>query len=138
MFINEIKNIKSTHKDLRSFGLIIGIVLAVLGGIQFWHGKENYPYPLFFAIIFVLSGLFFPFVLKPFHKVWMAIAVIMGWFMTRVILAILFYLVFTPMNSISRLFGKQFLDLKLAKPQKSYWNHRALKEFKSADCERQF
>jgi hypothetical protein len=68
----------------------------------------------------------------------MTLAILIGWFMTRIILSILFYLVLTPTRLLARLFGKQFLDLKMDNSKKSYWNYRESKELKKSEYERQF
>ena len=62
----------------------------------------------------------------------------MGWFMTRVILSLLFYLVVTPIGLIARLSGNQFLDVKMDDSQTSYWNYRKTKKDEKEDYEKQF
>ncbi len=136
--IEDIKNIKSGKNELRKFGLTIGIVLGLLGGLFLWRGKDYYFYFLILSSAFLFSGLVAPILLKPIHKMWMTLAVILGWFMTRVILSILFYLVFTSIKLLATLFGKQFLDLKTDNSKESYWIHRKSKEFKKSEYERQF
>lgn len=138
MLLEEIKNIKSGKSELRKFGITIGIVLGLLGGLLLWRGKDNYTYFLLLSTVFIFLGLVLPIVLKPIQKAWMTFAVILGWFMTRFILSILFYVVFTSIGLILRLFGKQFLDLKMDNSKKSYWNYRKTREFKKSDYERQF
>jgi len=43
--------------------------------------------------------------------------------MNKLIFYLVFYLFFTPFGVISKLFGKQFIDLKWDKSKNSYWNH---------------
>lgn len=138
MLLEEIKNIKSGKSELRKFGITIGIVLGLLGGLLLWREKDNYTYFLLLSTVFIFLGLVLPILLKPIQKAWMTFAVILGWFMTRLILSILFYVVFTSIGLILRLFGKQFLDLKMDNSKKSYWNYRKTGEFKKSDYERQF
>ncbi len=138
MLIDEIKHIKSSKKDLRNFGMMVGDTLLVLGGILYWLDKAVFPYFLFLGAGLFLCGLLAPAILKPIQKVWMMVAVIMGWIMTRVILSILFYLVVSLIGLIGRLLGKQFLDMKIDKSRNSYWNYRDKKEFESSDYERQY
>ncbi len=138
MLIEEIKNIKSGKSDLRKFGITIGIVLGILGGLLWWRGKDTYSYFLILSVAFILCGLALPTLLKPLQKAWMTLAVIMGWFMTRVILSILFYFVFTPIGLIPRLLGKQFIDLRIDNSKESYWIYRKPKEFNKSDYEKQF
>ncbi len=138
VLLEEIKNIKSEKKDLRNFGIVIGIALAILGGMLWWKGKETYFLFIFLSAVFILLGLILPAVLKPLQKAWMMLAVVLGWFMTRVILSVLFYIVFTAIGLISKLFGKEFLDLRLNKTRQTYWIHRKPEEFKKENYERQF
>ena len=138
MLLEEIRNIKSGKKDLRSFGITIGVVLGILGGLLWWKGKDTYNIFIMLSLAFIFFGLVLPVALKPLQKAWMAFAVIMGWFMTRVILSVLFYLVFTFIGGFSRLFGKKFLDLKMDDSQKSYWISRKNKPLNRSEYERQF
>jgi len=138
MLLEEIKNIKSNKRDLRSFGIAFGVILAILGGLFWWREKGYYPYFLIISLVFFLFGLIFPILLKPVQKVWMTFAVILGWFMTRVILSVLFYIVFTFIGLLARLFRKEFLDLRIDNTKKSYWIARESKPFERKDYERQF
>ena len=138
MLLEEIRNIKSGKKDLRSFGITIGVVLGILAGLLWWKGKDTYNIFIMLSLAFIFFGLVLPAALKPLQKAWMAFAVIMGWFMTRVILSVLFYLVFTFIGGFSRLFGKKFLDLKMDDSQKSYWISRKNKPLNRSEYERQF
>jgi Na+(H+)/acetate symporter ActP len=138
MLWEEIKNINSSKEELKKFGLTIGAVLLLIGGALFYYEKSNYFYFLSAAAFFGAFGLAFPKILLPFHKFWMAFAAALGFVMTRVILSILFYLVFTPMSLIAKLAGKKFLDQKIDKNVSTYWHYREKKEYKKIDTERQF
>lgn len=138
MLREEIKNIGSSRRDLRNFGLTVGTVLAALALVFWWSGKSLYPYLLVPGAVLVFGGLFFPALLKPLQKAWMTLAVIMGWVMTRVILSALFFLVVTPMGLLARLFGKDFLSLKRKSSRESYWHLREDKEYDRRRSEMQF
>ncbi len=139
MLIEEIRNIKSSRKDLRSFGLLIGGVAGVLGCLLLWRGRDNYLYFLALSAAFISSGLLMPVVLKPLHKVWMALAVVMGWVMTRLILLVLFFVVVTPVGLLARLLKRDLLNLKLDRSApSSYWIPRKGGREEKSDYERQF
>ncbi|MFH0764738.1 MAG: SxtJ family membrane protein [Candidatus Omnitrophota bacterium] len=121
---DEIKNIKSGKKELREFGLTIGIILVILGGIAAWRGKPVYPYFLSFGIAFIAAGIIMPAALRFPQVAWMTIAVIVGFFMNRLILSILFYTVITPIGIIMRILGKDVLDQRIDKSAPSYWKKR--------------
>ena len=138
MVIEEISNIKATRKKLRHFGLSVGCVAALFGGVLFW--LENSVWPVFLGLGMVLigAGAVLPVILKPVYLVWMTFAAILGWTMTRIILGILFYLVLTPIALTAKLCGKQFLDLKWKQPRTTYWNDLSGKETSSDSYTRQF
>ena len=138
MILNEIKNIKSGKKELREFGVTIGIVFGLLGAFFWWRGKEHYFYFLTVSSVLIVCGLLIPIVLKPLQKVWMALAIVIGSVMTKVILCVLFYFILTPLGLTAKLLGKQFLDLQIDKTKKSHWNYRIIKEFNPSDYEKQF
>ena len=134
----EIKDIKSTRKELREFGLTIGVILVILGAVILWRGKPTYPYFLGVGTVFIILGLALPGVLKPLQKVWMSFAVIMGFFVSRIILTILFFVVLTPMSIIVRLLGKDILDQRIDKNRKTYWQERSVKTKDKASYENQY
>ncbi len=136
--IEEIKNIKSEKSDLRKFGIIVGIVLLIIAGFFFLKEKESFQLFLTIGTVLFVTGIVIPFTLKPIYWVWMTFATILGWFMTRVILSLLFYVILTPIGLIARSFGKQFLDLKQNHSQQSYWNMRIVETFDTQNYEKQF
>ena len=121
MFFEEIKDIKSGKKQLREFGLTMGIILVILGAIALWRGKPVYLYLLVASGIFIGFGLGFPKPLKPIHKIWMSFSIIIGFFVSRLILSVLFYAVLTPIGLIMRIFGRDILDQRIDKNKHSYW-----------------
>ena len=109
--LEEIRNIKTEKKDLKSFGTTIGIVLLAISGFLFFKDKESYQIFIYIAGTLIGLGLVLPLSLKPIYLIWMVFAIILGWFMTRIILSLLFYLVISPIGLIARIFGKDFLRL---------------------------
>ena len=138
MILEEIKNIKDSKRDLRKFGLTIGIALIVISVLLIITRKNSALYFAALGLLITLTGLTVPQVLKPLNKIWMTISIILGWFMTRIILTILFYIALTPIGLLSKLFKKDFLDLNIEKERQSYWQKRERKKFDPADYERQF
>ncbi|MBM2832873.1 MAG: hypothetical protein HW406_34 [Candidatus Brocadiaceae bacterium] len=137
MITEEINNIKSGRHELRKFGITIGIVLLLVGGFAWWRGKDYYFYFLGTSELFLFLALVTPSVLKPINKIWMTLAILMSWVMTRVILCILFYLGITPIGLLARLFKKDILGIKFSNQTAcSYWIPK--EKLKESNCERQF
>lgn len=138
MLKEEFKNIKETNKDLRKFGLTIGIFLIIVSGIIYlWKGNLNY-YLLAIAFLLIIPALLFPMILKPLNRLWMGLGILLGWFTSRIILTLLFFLVITPTAIIVKILGKDFLNLKYEKNSSSYWIKKEAKENSKIEYERQF
>ncbi len=135
---SEIKNIKESRKELKKFGLTIGIVLLILAAFLFWNGKSSYPVWGIIGLVLILTALTFPVILKPLNKIWMSLAIVLGWVMTRVILSILFYLALFPLRFIALIFRKRFLDVKADPAAETYWQKREKNNFDPSTYERQF
>jgi len=138
MFREEFRHIKESKKDLRKFGLIVGGVLLLIAALLFYFEK---PSAIYFTIIggfLFLSGLVIPQILKPLNKTWMGLAIILGFFMSIIIITVLFYLALTPISIIAKLVGKKFMILNFDKSAKTYWEKRIIIQKKQIDYERQF
>ena len=138
MFKEEIKNIKEDKTTVRKFGFTVGTVLLLVGIVLYLIGKSSTVVFGAIGVLLILFGLILPNILKPLNKIWMTLAVILGWFMSRVILFILYFVIITPIGIFLKLIGKDFLRLKIDKSSKSYWETREKKIAEQIDYERQF
>jgi hypothetical protein len=68
----------------------------------------------------------------------MRISLFMGFFMTHLILALIYYLVFTPVALLMRALGRDPLRLKHDRNAKSYWIKRPRTEFLKESYEKMF
>ncbi len=137
MIIEEIKSIKSDKSELKKFGITIGGVLLIVSILLYIYEKPLASYFFGAGFGFQIIAQVFPIILLPLQKIWMTFAVLMGFVMTRVILSILFYLVITPISFVSKIFQKDFLNLKIEKDKKSYWNLRN-ENYDKSSTEKQF
>lgn len=142
--LDEIKAIRSSFKELRKFGIIFAVAGAVIGGWLMWKHRHDGDYTRHYYFlggggVFLLLGLLVPTVLLPLHKVWMTLAVLMGWVMTRVILSLLFFIGFTGMRCLGTVFGHRFLELKADPSAATYWIPRKAQPPRTVEnYERQF
>ncbi|PJE64602.1 MAG: hypothetical protein COU90_02060 [Candidatus Ryanbacteria bacterium CG10_big_fil_rev_8_21_14_0_10_43_42] len=129
--------IESSDADVKNFCRVIGIVSAVIGGWLLWHGDEYALLLLGVSFILIVGGIIAPWALRPLQKLWMAGAIILGWIITRIILAILFYGIVTPIGVGARFLGKRFLTGIKREEQTSYWVMRT-EDVTKEKYERQF
>ncbi|MBT8379975.1 MAG: hypothetical protein KJN64_12180, partial [Ignavibacteria bacterium] len=96
MLTEELRHIKETKKELRKFGLTVGFVLVIIAAVLFYSEKSSAAYFAIIGAVLILAAVIYSKILKPLNKIWMSLAIVLGFFMSRVILTILFYLVLTP------------------------------------------
>lgn len=132
------ETLKPNKKNLRIFSISMFIALTIIGTILLLRHKENYIWFYSAGTSLILAGIFAPGILKPIFLIWTKITLTLAWINTRLILMIIFYLVFTPIGLAIRLFGVDLLDRKIDKFKDSYWKQKEKKEFKPLDYERQF
>jgi hypothetical protein len=138
MIPGNIKNVDNQRKELRKFGLTIGIIIIALAGLCLRYGKSYYFHLFIFSILLILPAFLMPILLKPFHRVWMTIAFMMSWLMTRILLSIFFFLIITPIGILGRIFGKGFLELKFEKRADTYWIVKKAVKFDKKSYENQY
>ena len=129
---------KVNKKELRKFALTLGIFLAVLGILLLYFQKSTHYYFWGSGGGLILIGLTWPVLLTPLYRFWMALAAVLNFIMLRLILGMVFYLFFTLIGGLGRLFGKQFLDKKKDPNRTSYWHGREPLEFNKERYEKQF
>ncbi len=128
----------NNRKEWRDFAVGLSIILSVIAAIQWYIDSNVYQYFALTAIIILLCGLTVPIIIKPLFIGFSYLGFILGWVMTRIILIILFCLVFTPIGLVMRLFGKKLLDTTFDRKQKSYWIDRQKVESYSVNYNNQF
>lgn len=104
-------SLKPTAKQLRSFAAIVGGIFLAIGLWPLWHGQEIRTWALVVTAFLLIPGLLLPISLSLPYRAWMVLGGTLGWINTRILLAIVFYLVLTPVALILRLKGRNSLNL---------------------------
>ena len=130
---------ETTVKDLRQFGLVLALILAGFAFLHFRKGHEHaYLWLAGFSAVSLAAGVFFPAALAPVFRVFTRVAHALGWFNTRVILIAVYYGLLTPIGLLMRLFGKDLLDKKMTRHEKTYWRKRPVLSPAKESMEKQF
>ncbi len=111
-----IKN-KSTN---RSFGIVFCIVFLIISFWSFFDTAEIRYWSLVIAIIFFTLGLLNSKILTPLNLIWFKVGIFLGNFISPIVMAIIFFIVITPISLLLKLFSKDVLNLKNNK-DKTYW-----------------
>ena len=106
----------------REFGLVVGGVFVLLGGWWIYRGKFTSLAHVILPVggLLILLGLVLPRALIYPNKVWMKLAEVLSFVMTRIILGIVFFLVVTPIGVVKRLFGWDPLNRRGGRST-TYW-----------------
>lgn len=122
MLRDEFKNLLAvTRRDLRRFGLTIGIVLLGVAGALWARQQGGYVYVCAVGIALVLAAAIAPAALRWIYVGWMTGGLAIGTVVSTLLLICIFYAVITPIGLMARLAGKDFLKAKLVPGAPSYW-----------------
>lgn len=116
-------NTKPSSKDLRDFGLIFLVGMAVIG-VVFWqvfdHDLHRAQYA-FGAGVGVLVLSLIPPVGRLLYIVWMGFGLLLGLITSPVIMYALFLFLITPVALFFKVTGRDTMNRKLNEKSESYW-----------------
>ena len=111
----------------RSFGLLFFIVFIVVGLWPVIKGEVANIYLILISLFFLILGLINSKILSPFNKTWIKLGEILGLIIAPIIMALVYFIILTPISLILRVLGKDLLGLKFLKKQDTYWTKRKKK-----------
>ncbi len=94
----------------RSFGLTVGGVFALMAGWSIWahHTTRSWIFGGL-ALALILPALLYPQLLRVPNIWWWRLAGVLGWVNSRILLSLIFFVMFTPIGLVMRLFGRDSL-----------------------------
>lgn len=112
-----------TFRAEREFGLLVGAVFGLLGLWWLYRGKfvSAATVLAITGAALVLFGLMLPRVLVIPRRLWMKLAEALAFVSSRVILALIFFLVLTPIGLVKRAMGWDPLQRR-AGARESFWH----------------
>ena len=113
------------HKNQnRSFGLLFFIFFLALALWLLTKKGEINLYLIAIGLIFLVLGLLNSKILSPLNKAWIKLGEILGRIIAPIVMAIVYFLILTPISLLVRLFGKDLIGMKFSSDIKSYWVKR--------------
>jgi len=120
------KFFKKKNKSNKSFGIIFFIVFLIIGLWPLINGEGVRIWSILVSLPFLILGILNSRILSPLSYVWIKLGIIMGNFISPIVMAIIFYLLISPFGIVMRIFGKDLLMKKYSK-KSSYWIKREKK-----------
>ena len=118
-----VKTAPFTPKEGRRFGLLVGAAFLALAVLSLWRGRTMSVVAVFgtVGLLLALAGAFAPARLALPYRLWMGIARVLAPIMTPVFMAVMYFVVLTPVAVVRRLFGGNPL---VARGPQSFWIER--------------
>ena len=104
----------------RSFGVVFFIVFLLVALYPLLKGNDLRIWSLVISFVFLALGLINSQILTPLNRLWFKFGLLIGKLISPLIMAIIFFMVVTPIGFIMRLLKKDLLNLKNNKKE-TYW-----------------
>lgn len=121
----ELQGLDQSPRALRRFGWTVGLVLLGVAGILVWrHGGVVSTAAWVVGGAgsgLVLLGTLGPALLRPVYRLWMGLAIVLGYVMTRVILSTLYVVAITPVGWLRRTVSQSPILTRPDEASASYW-----------------
>ena len=108
----------------KSFGLLFFFVFLILGLWPLKNGESLNFYFIIASVVFLILGLLNSKLLSPLNKSWIKLGEILGIIIAPIVMALVYFVILTPISIIVRVFGKDLLGLKFLKEKETYWIKR--------------
>ena len=113
------------YKDIkigsnRSFGIVFFVVFLIIGLWPIINNGDIRNWSVIISAIFLVLGLLNSKVLTPLNKTWFRFGIFLGNFIAPIVMAIVYFLVVTPIGILMKIVKKDLINLK-KNNNKSYW-----------------
>tara|TARA_Y100000591_G_scaffold217826_1_gene189372 strand:- start:275 stop:658 length:384 start_codon:yes stop_codon:yes gene_type:complete len=118
----------------RSFGIVFFVVFLLIGLYPLLKNNDIRIWSLIISSVFLLLGLKNSKILTPLNILWFKFGMLLGKYVSPIVMGLVFFLVVTPTGIIMRILNKDLLQLK-KKNINSYWIKR---DNQKSDMKNQF
>ena len=108
----------------KSFGLLFFVIFLIIGLWPLKNGESLNFYFIIASVVFLILGLLNSKLLSPLNKSWIKLGEILGIIIAPIVMALVYFVILTPISIIVRVFGKDLLGLKFLKEKETYWIKR--------------
>ena len=107
----------------KSFGIVFFIFFLIVSLYPIINNNELRLWALLLAFAFLILGIKNSDILTPLNRIWFRLGIVLGKFVSPLVMGLIFFLVVTPTGLLLKVFNKDILNLK-KKKNKSYWIYR--------------
>ena len=107
----------------KSFGILFFIVFFLVAIWPLLNSDSIRLWSLAVSFAFLIIAFLKQELLKPLNNSWIKFGEMLGKIISPIVMALIFFLILTPLSLIIRIFGKDLLKIKFSKDN-SYWIKR--------------
>jgi hypothetical protein len=108
----------------RTFGLSLGTLAALVGGVGWWNGDAGANAAFTVAVLLAGGALVAPRALRPLNIAWARLGALLNRVVSPVVLAVIFFGVLTPYSVVMRVMGRDALRRRADRSATTYWIER--------------
>ena len=113
-----------SKENNKGFGLLFFIVFLLIGLWPLIKGDSPRILFFFIALAFLILGIMNAKILTPLNRSWIKFGEILGKIIAPVVMAIVYFIILTPLSLLIKVSGKDLLKVKFFKNMNSYWIKR--------------
>lgn len=108
----------------RNFGIVFFVVFLLIGIYPLINNGEVRFWSIVISLIFLTLGLINSRILSPLNILWAKFGILLGKFISPIVMGMVFFFIVTPTGVIMRIFKKDLLNLKKSN-KSTYWISRS-------------
>ena len=107
----------------KSFGIVFFVFFLIVSIFPLLNNGDIRVWSLIISLIFLILGILNSKILTPLNQIWFKFGILLGRFVSPVVMGIIFFAIVTPTSVIMRVLQKNLLNLKKGN-KKTYWLER--------------
>ena len=108
----------------KSFGIVFFVFFLIVSIFPLFNDGNIRIWSLIISIIFLILGILNSKILTPLNQVWFKFGILLGRFVSPVVMGVVFFAIVTPTSVVMRVLQKNLLNLKKGN-KKTYWIERS-------------
>jgi predicted membrane protein len=108
----------------KSFGIVFFVFFLIVSIFPLLNNGDIRVWSLIISLIFLILGILNSKILTPLNQIWFKFGILLGRFVSPVVMGIIFFAIVTPTSVIMRVLQKNLLNLKKGN-KKTYWLERS-------------
>ena len=108
----------------KSFGIVFFVFFLIVSIFPLLNDGDIRVWSLIISLVFLILGILNSKILTPLNRIWFKFGILLGRFVSPVVMGIIFFAIVTPTSVIMRVLQKNLLNLKKGN-KKTYWLERS-------------